>query len=144
MLTVTYDGSGTLAGIKIYLNEDLQSCDPYLLSLGFQIDTLGGNTIVSPVETGLGDLKNFTNPDGSQPAINHYFFKGGISSIGVWTTAISQTCINWLYAAGKTGNPANSPCAANLTSGYSFKYESFKDDIGANDGTSTDIIFSLP
>lgn len=139
---MTYDGSGTATGIKLYFNGALQSLDP--IFSGYIQDTLGGNTIVSSVSTTLGDLRHFTNPDGSSPAINHYYFKGGQAGVSIWNAAISGACISALYSAGKFGDPSLSACSTNLVSGYSFKYESLKDDIGSNNATPTDITYTPP
>lgn len=142
MVTFVDNGSGTLAGTKLYLNGAQQATDPQFTS--FLTDTLGGQSIIAPVTTWLGNLEHFTAPGGGDPAVNHYYFKGGMAGISIWNAVLSTGCISDLYSAGKFGDPTSSSCASNLISGYSFKYESLKDDIGSNNATPTDITYTPP
>ena len=75
---VTYDGSGLLSGVNIYINGVLST-------LGSNSDTLSNNTIITSADSFIGVRDQTSLP-----------FDGKISDVGIWNKVLSASEINEL------------------------------------------------
>lgn len=140
MVSIRSDGTGTLGGITAFWNGQPQVCDPLLTQ--YLTDNLQNKTIISPVETSLGDLKHFTNPDGSDPPPNHYYFKGQMVNLTLWNQAIPDDDVAALYDIGRQGDPRSNPSASNLADWYRMQ-GNLNDSVGLNNAAGTDITYAF-
>jgi hypothetical protein len=126
----TYDGSGTLAGTKVYLNGQLQAT-------GSTTDTLSGMSIQTSNPFAIGQLLNSTSP---------YFAKGNYNQVTIWTTELTSVQVSELYRDGQPGQPAAISAASSLLSWYPLKgntdtSSTIYDHKGTNDLTNSNITF---
>src|SRR6185312_4592963 len=97
----TSDGSGTAAGLKIYVNGVLQS-------VGSSNDTLAGHSIVNTVPFTIGGGATNSASEGYQR------FVGNINQVTLWNIALSQAQINALYSNHSPNDPRLNGPAGNL------------------------------
>jgi hypothetical protein len=124
-LTFTYDGSGSVSGLKIYLNES------EIPTTTFENGTYEAmvNT-AAPFQIG----RSFTN--------RH--LNGSISNVSVWNTALTSTQITEIYNQGLPSNLNSHSAYSNLVSWWQLGENSsfdgndwiVADEKGTNNGTS--------
>jgi hypothetical protein len=108
-VVVTYDGSGTAAGARVYVNTVLQAANQV-------VDTLGGATIQNTVPFAIGGLTE----DSGAPGFGEGYQKlhGNLNQITLWNTALTGTQITALYNTGVPNNPRQFGPSANLIGHY--------------------------
>lgn len=100
------DGSGTAAGLKIYINGILQSAG------SVTVDALAGNTIINTVPFAIGGMTTNTSSEGYER------FVGNINQVTLWNAALNSTQINALYNNKSPNDPRLNGPVANLIGYY--------------------------
>jgi len=136
-LTLTYDGTGLAAGIKVYSDNVLLTVDSVLE------DGLAGMSIVNASSDAL---------IGSNSAAG-MAFPGNIDEWSFWDKELSVSDISQIYGQRRPGNLKDHPGAANLTTWYRMgdgdTFPTIKDNNDAIDATminmvSGDIVDDIP
>lgn len=102
----TSDGTGTIAGMHIYVNAALQALG------NINIDALAGNTILNSVPFTVGGMTTNTSSEGYER------FSGNINQLTTWGVALTQNQINSLYRNTSPNDPRINGPTANLLGYY--------------------------
>lgn len=110
MVTVTYDGSKSTAGVKFYIN-----------------GTLGTTTTIT--NTFSGTATNSTAAKIGSEA-SRWYFAGGIYSVSCWSKALSGTEVTELYNSGTPIDANTHSASANIQAYWRMGNDEFDDGTG--------------
>lgn len=124
-VVMTYDGSSSAAGVKVYI-------DGVDTSLSVTQDNISSGSFLNNKAFSLGAL-----------AGEDFWLDGKIEEASVWNKVLTQADVDNIYNSGKPNDLLGHPSQANLLSwwrmGDGDTFPTLTDNKGSNDGTLTNM-----